>query len=132
MLRIPAFIALLLISFSAVANDLTVTHISRLPDIDYVWDSTNPTREGWPAEGEVVTWRATVRTISSEPVTAGYEWRVDGVWQSSGFVTIAANASAGVELPWRWTFERHRIGFTIDPANQIAEESERNNTVEVF
>jgi hypothetical protein len=132
MLRIPAFIALLLISFTAVANDLTVTHISRQPDIDYVWDSTNPTREGWPAEGEVVTWRAHVRNISSEPVTAGYEWRVDGVWQSSGFVTIAANASAGVELPWQWTFERHRIGFTIDPANQIAEESERNNTVEVF
>ncbi|MGZ7040810.1 MAG: CARDB domain-containing protein [Thermoanaerobaculia bacterium] len=132
MLRIPVILAFLLIPITAIANDLTVTYISRSPDIDYVWDSSNPTREGWPAEGEEITWRAHVRNISSEPVSATYEWRIDAGLQSTGSITIAANGSGTIDLPWRWTFERHRIALTIDPANEIAEESERNNTVEIF
>jgi hypothetical protein len=108
-----------------------VTHISRVPEIDYVWNSSDPAREGWPADGEEVTWKAHVRNDSDTAVNADYEWRIDGVREKTGSITIAANATADVDVPRPWTFERHRITFQIDPQNRVAEESERNNSVEI-
>ena len=133
MTRTSLILSLLLLSSSiALADDLTVSYISRLPEIEYVWNSGNPVREGWPAEGQEITWRAHIRNASSGPVAAAYEWQIDGAPQAAGSIDIPANATADVDLPWRWTFDRHRIALIVDPANRIGEESERNNSLEIF
>ena len=33
-------------------GDLQIRYIQRLPEIDFVWGSTNPSVEGWPALGQ--------------------------------------------------------------------------------
>ena len=131
MSRLVALV-LFFLPVAAYANDLSVGYISRLPEIPYVWNSTNPTREGWPAAGDAVTWRAHVRNVGSTAVEAAYEWRIDGAAVSSGTIHIEANATASADLPQTWTFDRHRITFVVDPQKQIAEESERNNSLEVY
>ncbi|HYI11238.1 MAG TPA: hypothetical protein VEK57_19440 [Thermoanaerobaculia bacterium] len=132
--RIPivALSLLVLLALPLAADDLTVGWISRSPEIDYVWGSTNPTVEGWPAAGQDITWRAHVRTWSDAPQTVRYRWTLDGAPTLGGAVTLAPNAVTTVDLPSKWSFERHRIGFSIDTANVMAEESEVNNTLTVF
>ena len=39
----------------ATTNDLTVSHIQRVPVLNWVENSANPTVEGWPAVGSNVT-----------------------------------------------------------------------------
>jgi hypothetical protein len=109
----PRILALFLalLPTTLLASDLSVGYISRLPEIEYVWDSKNPTREGWPAAGSQVTWRAHVRNASASPVDATYEWRVDGVAVQHGSIHIDPNASATSDLQQTWAFERHRIAF---------------------
>ena len=36
------------------------------------------------------------------------------------------------DLPWTWKFERHGVGVVLDPNDVLEEESEFNNTLEVF
>ncbi|MFP5247020.1 MAG: hypothetical protein ACLGH0_10040, partial [Thermoanaerobaculia bacterium] len=55
------FVLLVLCAFTLAADELTIGWISRTPELEFVWGSTNPTREGWPAAGSTVTWRAHVR-----------------------------------------------------------------------
>lgn len=45
------------------AADLTIPYIERLPHLEYVVNSTNPTRDGWPDPGDTVTWMAHVKKI---------------------------------------------------------------------
>jgi hypothetical protein len=110
---------LVLLAFPLFASDVTVGWISRAPELDYVWGSTNPQADGWPLAGTTVTWRAHIRSWRSEPATLAYVWRVDGQEARRGTVTIAANAVTVVELPWLWTFDRHRIAFALDGANEV-------------
>ena len=120
----------LLAAPGALADDLTVTHISRLPELDYVWASANPTRDGWPAAGQEIVWRANVKNFSPRAVTAGYRWTLDGAIVARGTATFAANATTAVDLPSTWSFERHRLAFDVDVV--AGEESASNNRLEVF
>jgi hypothetical protein len=97
-------------------NDLTIGWISRLPEIDYVWSSSDPAREGWPVPGEAVTWRAHVKnwagTLKEDVV---YEWRLDGIVVSSGTVDIDAGSYVTVDFVWIWEFARHELEFVLEP-----------------
>ena len=125
-------IAVLSLTLAASASELTVGYISRTPDIPYVWNSTNPAVEGWPASGAAVTWRANVRSWFDTPKTVGYVWKLNGAEIARGTTTLAANGYSAIDLPRPWSFTRERLGFTIDSANVVAEESESNNSLEVF
>lgn len=123
-------IALLLVSSSLLAAepDLSVGWIARNPKIDYVWDSTNPTVEGWPEEGSEVRWVSTVRWLGDEPLeNVGFRWSIDGKEVLTGTLDFAPESAATSELPWIWTFSRHEIVFEIDVENRIDEIEERNN-----
>jgi hypothetical protein len=122
----------LLCSLPALADDLTVGWISRQPDIDYVWNSSNPRVDGWPAAGANVSWRAHVRNFGAARTNVPYRWLLDGTTMSTGDVDLAADATTTIDMPWQWTFDRHRVAFEIDPGNVVAEESEANNELEVF
>ena len=127
------FIVVLLISGAAIpalAGDVTVTHISRLPEIDYVWGSAHPTRDGWPAEGEAITWRGNVKNFSTGAVTTTYRWTLDGAEIARGSVTLPPNATTAIDLPSTWSFDRHRLALAVDPVP--GEESVTNNRLEVF
>jgi hypothetical protein len=130
--RVLILITVLLAATAASATDLTVGWISRQPEIEYVWNSSNPKVEGWPAAGSQVTWRANVRSFFDTPKTAAYVWSVDGRELSRGTVQLAANAYTTIDLPRTWTFNRERLALSIDTGNAIAEQSEVNNTLEVF
>jgi hypothetical protein len=121
-----------LFAFPLPADELAVGWISRTPELEYVWASTNPTVEGWPSVGQQVTWRAHVKTEVPAPRQVGYRWTIDGREAARGTVVLTAGGYTTVDLPWAWTFERHRIGFEIDTSNAITEESERNNALAVF
>ena len=123
---------LAILALAVPQNDLSVAWITRLPKIDYVWKSTNPTREGWPADGSAVTWVANVRWLGGGPARdVAYRWRIDGEIVASGTRDFDAQSLAQFELPWTWTFTRHEITFEIDPANRIAEINERNNALTI-
>ena len=94
-----------------LAAVLTVTHISRLPEMSYVPNSSNPTRDGWPAIGQTITWRANVKNYGDVAVTRDYRWTEDGVEIAHGTTTFAPHATTSVDLPWSWTFARHRLAF---------------------
>jgi hypothetical protein len=127
-----ALVLLLLIGavLPAFADDVTVTYISRLPEIDYVWGSANPTREGWPGEGQPIVWRGHVKNFSDRAVTTGYRWLLDGGEVGHGTVTLAPNATTTIDLPSAWSFDRHRLALDVDPVP--GEESAANNRLEVF
>ncbi|WP_437727623.1 CARDB domain-containing protein [Sorangium sp. So ce861] len=111
-------------------GDLVAGWVTRLPRLDYVWGSANPTVEGWPSVGQLITWRGNVRNRSN--VTARnvlYQWLQDGAVIASGTVTIGPGATASVDLPWTWTFARRRIELAVDPGNAVVETEERNNRV---
>lgn len=129
----PLALVLLLASLSlpAVAEEMSVGWISRLPEIEYTWQSANPSVQGWPAAGSDVTWRANIRAWMSTPRQVAYRWRVDGAVVATGNVTVASGTTT-VDLPRVWTFSRHRIAFELDTANAVTEESEKNNTLTVF
>ena len=112
--------------------DLTIRFIERLPRMEWIPDSPDPSRDGWPAEGEEVQWRAHVKNWSTSTRIVDYEWYVDDVPAGSGTMTIPGDTTATASLPWSWTFDRHRIRFVLDPDNQIPETEEGNNTREVF
>lgn len=134
-MRRLALLSLLFLSTSALAgtNDLSVGWIARLPRIDYVWNSTNPTREGWPAEGSTVTWVANVRWLGDVPLKGvTYRWTIDGVEARNGTLDFAAGSLVQAELPWTWTFTRHEIAFEIDSDHVIQETEERNNRLLVY
>ncbi|MCG8606802.1 hypothetical protein MJD09_17685, partial [bacterium] len=97
-------------------NDLTIGWISRLPSIEYVWGSTNPTVEGWPSVDQQITWRAHVKNWSHEERTAvRYNWLFDGTVVDSGVVDIAPFSYATVDYPWNWEFDRHELLFVLEP-----------------
>lgn len=108
-----------LLALPALAGDVTIGWISRAPELDYSWGSANPRVDGWPLAGTTVTWRAHVKNWGETPEPIAYAWRIDGVETRRGSVTLAANATTLVELPWLWTFNRHRITFAIDGGKEL-------------
>ncbi len=109
-------------------NDIDAGWIKRLPSIPYVWGSTNATRDGWPTNNQVVTWRAFVKNWSDTVKTnVAYTWSLDGTVIATGVVTLATNAHTIVDLAWPWTFNRHLLSFAIDSDNASPEFSELNN-----
>lgn len=113
-----------------VRDDLSVSFVSRLPKIDYVWDSKNPTVEGWPAEGSTVTWVAHTRWLGGRPLTdVPFRWSIDGVVVEEGSLDFAPSSMVQTELPWTWTRARHEIVFELDPENVVKEVEERNNSL---
>jgi hypothetical protein len=130
--RVLILSALLFLSTGAFATDLTVGWISRSPEIDYVWNSSNPKVEGWPAPGSTVTWRANVRSWFDEPKSIAYSWKLGNQEIARGTVTLAPNAYTPVDLPRPWSFTRERLSISIDTANAVGEQSEVNNSLEVF
>jgi hypothetical protein len=114
-------------------GDLTVGWISRSPRMDYVWGSADPTREGWPAPGQSVTWEAHVKSWFDHDLTGvSYRWLLDGGEVARGQVDLPAGASVTVGLPWKWTFTRHELTFDIDFDGRVEEDEEGNNRLSVF
>src|SRR5215208_1456281 len=100
----------LLVAALASQTDLSVAWISRTPKIDYVWNSSRPTIEGWPAEGAAVTWVAHVRWLGATRLShVAYRWIIDGVPVASGTLDFEPQTVVTAELPWKWTFVRHAI-----------------------
>lgn len=114
MRRFPVFLLLVCLALPSFAGDFTIGWISRLPELDYVWGSSNPTSDGWPLAGSQVTWRAHIRSWHSEPRTAAYVWRVDGVEVLRGTATLAPNATTTLDLERLWSFDRQRIELELD------------------
>src|SRR6185436_7163586 len=93
----------------------------------------NPTREGWPAPGQTVTWQAHVVSWTDRALMGvDYRWILDGAEVARGRVDVPAGATVLVDYSWRWTFERHELRFEIDPDDAVAEDEEGNNGLTVF
>jgi hypothetical protein len=97
-------------------DDLTVGWMERLPAIDFVWNSPDPAVEGWPAEGQPVTWRVHVRNWSDKKKKdVSFQWKLDGDVVDLGRLDIPANSSVTSDFQWNWTFARHDLDFVIEP-----------------
>ncbi|MFZ0391669.1 MAG: FlgD immunoglobulin-like domain containing protein [Calditrichia bacterium] len=113
--------------------DLTISYISRLPRMDYVWGGNNPAVQGWPFTGSDVIWHAVVKNWSDSLLTGvPYKWSIDGVAADSGTLSIPPLDTAAAELIWPWSFNRHEIRFFLDAGNQVPEEEEGNNSLLVY
>jgi hypothetical protein len=101
------------------ANNLTIGWISRLPNMDYVWNSPNPAVDGWPAEGQQVVWRAYVKNWTSS-IKRGvmFQWLLDGSVVASGTIDIQAGKYAFTDFTWTWTFDRHILDFVLEPERE--------------
>jgi hypothetical protein len=107
--------------------ELNAEWIQRLPEIDFVWGSTNPIRDGWPEIGQEVTWRAHVRNWSEQEVTSvAYTWLLNGEEVSSGTVDIPAFSGTTVDYPWNWTFDRNELEFVLEPPQGILDQTTNN------
>src|SRR5688500_4640449 len=94
----------------AAERDLSVGWIARNPKVDYVWNSSNPTREGWPEEGSAITWVSNVRWLGEAPISGvDYRWLVDGQLVRAGTLNFGPESLVQSELPSTWTFARHEI-----------------------
>jgi hypothetical protein len=122
----------LALSLPAFASDLTVGWISRQPELLYVWDSSNPQVQGWPSPGQTVTWRAHVRSWFDRDESVAYAWKLDGHTIATGTAKLAPGGHTSIDLQRPWSFERERLSIVIDTANAVAEQSEKNNSLEVF
>ncbi|HEV8434731.1 MAG TPA: hypothetical protein VGR95_15060 [Thermoanaerobaculia bacterium] len=117
----------------ARARDLDIGWIERLPRMDYVEKPADPRRDGWPAPGQIVTWRAHIRNWDGDAISGvPYEWRLDGNVVAAGTFSVSANGTATVDLPWQWEFTRHSLTFEIDPSGIVEESEKGNDSLSVF
>ena len=112
-------------------GDIIVTHISRLPSIDFVWGSLKPDKDGWPSEGDTVTWQAHVLNLSKH-----YRKNVEYIWGGtvikSGTIDLPPFNSVNINYKTAWSFDRHQLEFKINPNNTIPEVEEDNNSISFF
>jgi hypothetical protein len=100
--------------------------------MDYVWDSAAPDRDGWPAEGQAVTWRAHLVNWSSAPLPeVDYAWVLDGAPLATGTFSPAAGEST-LDLPWTWTRSRHELELRVDAAHRFTVPQGPRNRLRVF
>jgi hypothetical protein len=98
--------------------DLSIRYVERLPKLDYVENPTDPTTEGWPAEGQRVVWRAHLKNWSDRPLASViYRWSIDGEAVAEGVLSLGPRQEAALDLPWSWERRRHRIELLVDPDN---------------
>ncbi len=113
--------------------DIDMCFIKRLPEIDYVWYSPDPTVEGWPTVGQTVTWRAHVKNWAAYDVhDIPYAWYVDDELVESGYTDLPSRVYATVDFDWTWTFDRHKIKFVIDHTDSVLERFEGNNQLRIY
>ena len=117
---------------SAASGELTIQYIQRFPITDFVWQSANPAADGWPAPGQNVTWRASVKNWFASPVTVSYRWLLGSTQVGAGTMSIAPRSTGTADYSMPWSFDRRELSFVIDPASEIAEEEEENNRLTVF
>jgi sugar lactone lactonase YvrE len=138
--------------------DLDVTFINREPlykayCVMYPWDVPGqpgipylcPGTENdkrWPEQGEIVTFTAHVVNKGAVASPAfDYAWTIDGVEVANGTLPAlapAAEVSASYRWPWAHVISsdgqralgEHGVGFSVDPANAIAETHESNNSLQ--
>jgi hypothetical protein len=132
--------------------DLDVTYIGREPlynpyEVWYTGDMKPYLRPGtedlqrWPAPGEVVTFTAHI--MNKGTVTSGwfeFKWLIDGAQADAGVraAPLAPGDETTITFRWPWghtldgdrLLGEHTVGFTVDPANVIAETCESNNSLE--
>jgi hypothetical protein len=133
------FVTILLIGFLHLhgqedkSNDLSVCYIKRLPEIEYVWNSSSPDTEGWPEDGQQVTWRAYIKNWSNDPIeSVSYTWQVNDQKYHEKVENIAPGEMFYVDLEWNWNPNRHVINFFIDSDYKIEEFSELNNSLTIY
>ncbi|MCR6642658.1 MAG: T9SS type A sorting domain-containing protein [Sporocytophaga sp.] len=115
------------------APDFSVCYIKRLPQIDYVMNSTNPKVDGWPAAGSYVKWRAYVKSWS--PIARNniiYNWLWNDIPVDSGVVNFAPNGLAYADFNSFWSFDRNELTFVIDVGNAVKEVIETNNNLLIY
>jgi hypothetical protein len=131
MKRAPILLLAILIALPAAA-DLSVGWIAREPKIAYVWESNNPTRDGWPAVGQQVKWVGHVWNLTGARQTdIAYRWTIDGQTVAEG-TTALEQGDNRLELPWNWTFDRHEIALDVDTGGKVTESVERNNRLLIY
>jgi len=113
-------------------DDLDAGWIQRLPVTEYVWGSANPDIDGWPTNGQTVTWQANVKNWMSTQVTNNYAFYLDGSNIMSGSVVLAPTNHTTIDCQWIWSFDRHKLTFMIDLDNEIEEFSELNNKIQTW
>ena len=115
-------------------TDLDVGWIHRSPEKDYVWGSTEPDIEGWPVEGQNVTWETKVINWGTTWIKeVPYEWRLDGeVVESGTLEDVPPGEHVTADYNWTWTFNRHELEFVLDPDKTIDEAPLSNNNLTIY
>lgn len=132
--RINLLIVLCFLSLNLCSQEeLTISYIHRTPEIDWVINSNNPTTDGWPADGQAISWEGVVKNWGSTSHSGiEYKWYLDGVEIETGTFDIEANSEKTISYPTTWSFERKELRLEIDCLNQVVEEFETNNSRVVF
>jgi len=114
--------------------DLCISYIKRLPEIDYVPYSTNPTVEGWPADGQEISWKAYVRNYSPNiQKNIAYRWLLNGeVIETGAIAEIKPYELAYATLQSHWSFDRNELSFEIDTDHAVDEVLETNNALTIY
>ena len=105
--------------------DWSVTYIERGPRV--------PIDGPAPKNGQKVVWFAHVKNYgAADAPQVAAEWRVDGKTVATTTVAkLDRFKETDVMLPLPWDGKRHYVELVVDPAKQIAEESEANNALSV-
>jgi len=113
-------------------EDLSIRYIQRLPEIEYVQNSSNPAVQGWPTVGQQVTWSAKVKHWGTSTVTVNYRWYINGTEVGAGSRQISGGTEIDIDYVQNWTFDRKELKLVVDSENYFTETEEGNNEVTVF
>jgi hypothetical protein len=113
--------------------DLTIRYVERMPRLDYVVNSPDPTVDGWPSAGASVTWRAHLKNWSSRSLDGvSYAWSLDGVRLTGGQLTIPPSAEASTDFVWIWEKRRHELELVVDAENRYTVRAGPRNRLRVY
>ncbi|MCL5990965.1 MAG: Ig-like domain-containing protein [Bacteroidetes bacterium] len=114
-------------------GDIIVTHISRLPSIDFVWGSMNPDKDGWPREGDTVTWVAHVLNLSKHyRKDVDYRWIIDYDTVKKGTIDLPPFTTVNFDCNSKWNLDRRRLEFIINQDNSFSEVEHENNSISFY
>ncbi len=113
--------------------DIDVQRISRTPRLNFVKGSTNPTRDGWPQEGQEVFWNARVKVYGGYTFKeVHYSWFLDGVKVKAGIADLGPESTTYFKLPWSWQFQRKELRFVIEYGGDVQEVTSLNNELATY
>ena len=123
-----------IVSKDSQTPDLTICYIKRLPEIDYVTNSTRPQIDGWPAVNQDILWRAYVKNWSGDTLkNVSFEWKLNDVIVKSGTIAKIPPYSLAISnLDYKWNFDRKELKFNIDSKKEIIEVNETNNELLIY